>query len=228
MAFAAASAVAESVDPRPALIELARAGRGRDALAVVERELAERPTETKALGFQHLRGHLLEELNQPALASKAYIDALSGPAKIAAYSRYRVALGQERAGHPEVAAGLLATLVAALVLRVSPGKVAGLYVATFNQLKFAMLTIASMLGLAYLMKQKFEEVYQRPIRIEASPWGTDGGILGKVGNTPTVVIGPGETKVAHYPNEFIDLQEVALAAKLFANMILEWCEVSEA
>jgi len=78
-----------------------------------------------------------------------------------------------------------------------------------------------------LMKQKFEEVYQRPIRIEASPWGTDGGILGKVGNTPTVVIGPGETKVAHYPNEFIDLQEVALAAKLFANMILEWCKVSE-
>ncbi len=45
----------------------------------------------------------------------------------------------------------LATLVAALVLRVSPGKVVGLYVATFNQLKFAMLTIASMLGLAYLM-----------------------------------------------------------------------------
>jgi lactate permease len=45
----------------------------------------------------------------------------------------------------------LATLVAALVLRVSPGKVVGLYTATFNQLKFAMLTIASMLGLAYLM-----------------------------------------------------------------------------
>jgi lactate permease len=45
----------------------------------------------------------------------------------------------------------LATLVAALVLRVSPGKVVELYTATFNQLKFAMLTIASMLGLAYLM-----------------------------------------------------------------------------
>ncbi len=45
----------------------------------------------------------------------------------------------------------LATVAAALVLRVSPGKFVGLYVATFNQLKFAMLTIASMLGLAYLM-----------------------------------------------------------------------------
>ena len=78
-----------------------------------------------------------------------------------------------------------------------------------------------------LTKEKFEEVYKKPIKIEASPWGTDGGILGKVGNTPTIVIGPGETKMAHYPNEFIDLQEVMQAAKLFANMILEWCEVSE-
>ena len=46
---------------------------------------------------------------------------------------------------------LLATIAAALVLRVSPRRFAGLYAATFNQLKYAMLTIASMLGLAYLM-----------------------------------------------------------------------------
>jgi len=45
----------------------------------------------------------------------------------------------------------LATLVAAALLRVGPRRVAGLYVATFRQLSFAMLTIALMLGLAYLM-----------------------------------------------------------------------------
>jgi lactate permease len=45
---------------------------------------------------------------------------------------------------------LLATLLAAFVLRV-PGRIVGLYVATFKQLKYALLTIASMLGLAYLM-----------------------------------------------------------------------------
>ncbi len=44
-----------------------------------------------------------------------------------------------------------ATLAAALFLRVKPRKVVDLYVATFDQLKFAMLTIALMLGLAYLM-----------------------------------------------------------------------------
>ena len=46
---------------------------------------------------------------------------------------------------------LLATLAAAILLRVKPAKVVNAYTATFKQLKFAMVTIASMLGLAYLM-----------------------------------------------------------------------------
>jgi len=45
----------------------------------------------------------------------------------------------------------LATIAAAAVLRVSPSKFVGIYRATFEQLSFAMLTIACMLGLAYLM-----------------------------------------------------------------------------
>ncbi|MDH4065968.1 MAG: L-lactate permease, partial [Acidobacteriota bacterium] len=45
----------------------------------------------------------------------------------------------------------LATIAAAAVLRVSPSRFVGIYKATFKQLSFAMLTIASMLGLAYLM-----------------------------------------------------------------------------
>jgi lactate permease len=45
----------------------------------------------------------------------------------------------------------LAILATALVLRVRPGRIVNLYVATFKQLKLAMLTIALMLGLAYMM-----------------------------------------------------------------------------
>ena len=45
----------------------------------------------------------------------------------------------------------LATLLAALLLGVRPGKVVDIYRATFKQLAYAMVTIASMLGLAYLM-----------------------------------------------------------------------------
>ncbi len=45
----------------------------------------------------------------------------------------------------------LAILATAVVLRVRPGQVVKTYVDTFKQLKFAILTIACMLGLAYLM-----------------------------------------------------------------------------
>jgi L-lactate transport len=46
---------------------------------------------------------------------------------------------------------LFAILATALVLRVAPARVARIYVDTFKQLKLALLTIACMLGLAYLM-----------------------------------------------------------------------------
>jgi lactate permease len=46
---------------------------------------------------------------------------------------------------------LLAIFATAIVLRVRPGQLAKAYVGTFRQLALAMVTIASMLGLAYLM-----------------------------------------------------------------------------
>jgi lactate permease len=45
----------------------------------------------------------------------------------------------------------LATIVSALILGVKPSRFVGIYRATFKQLSLAMATIASMLGLAYLM-----------------------------------------------------------------------------
>jgi len=45
----------------------------------------------------------------------------------------------------------IATILAAMFLRVGPKQFASIYVATFKQLSFAILTIASMLGLAYVM-----------------------------------------------------------------------------
>ena len=45
----------------------------------------------------------------------------------------------------------LATVAAAICLRVKPRQLVGVYAATFNQLKVPMLTIAVMLALAYLM-----------------------------------------------------------------------------
>ncbi|WP_110927801.1 peptidase [Bacillus massiliglaciei] len=64
--------------------------------------------------------------------------------------------------------------------------------------------------------------------IEASPWGTDGGYLSAVGGIPVVVFGPGETKMAHDADEYIEIDRMIEAAKVIAVTILRWCGVDEA
>jgi acetylornithine deacetylase len=77
-----------------------------------------------------------------------------------------------------------------------------------------------------LVSEDYSAVYGKPIKIEASPWGTDAGILGSVGKIPALVIGPGETRVAHYPDEFIVIEEILTAARLFARILIDWCVVN--
>ncbi|MGJ7909522.1 peptidase [Neobacillus sp. LXY-1] len=67
---------------------------------------------------------------------------------------------------------------------------------------------------------------QHPV-IEASPWGTDGGILSNFGHTPAVIFGPGITEVAHDANEHIHLEDMFLASEIIALTILNWCGVQE-
>lgn len=76
---------------------------------------------------------------------------------------------------------------------------------------------------AVTVLEQFRQVYDMDAIVEASPWGTDAGLLGQVGNIPALVIGPGETKMAHYPNEYIEINAMTEAARLFARIILDWC-----
>lgn len=78
-----------------------------------------------------------------------------------------------------------------------------------------------------VLSESFETVKGKQPAVEASPWGTDGGILSKVGNTPVVVFGPGVTEAAHDVNEFISLEEVFDAAEIIALAILEWCGTNQ-
>lgn len=99
-------------DPRPPLVELQRVGRNRDALALVDREIAARPQRAKEIGLSYLRGHLLEGLGDERRSAEAFATTMIETPALGPYGRYRLALGQMRAGHPEVAAGLLAAVVA--------------------------------------------------------------------------------------------------------------------
>ena len=74
-----------------------------------------------------------------------------------------------------------------------------------------------------LVAEQFSSVYGKQPVIEASPWGTDAGLLGRVGGIPALVIGPGVTKMAHFPNEYIETAEIREAARLFMRVIISWC-----
>nr|WP_310225228.1 peptidase [Paenibacillus qinlingensis] len=74
-----------------------------------------------------------------------------------------------------------------------------------------------------VLMQQYRVVKQDEPTIEASPWGTDGGLLTQVGETPCIVFGPGITQVAHYPNEHIVLDHMFEAAEIIALTIIHWC-----
>lgn len=100
------------VDLRSRLVELQIEGKHREALALVEQERADRPKEARRLGLDYLRGHLLDFLGRSSEAGEAFVQAMAETPALKLYSRYRLALEQDRMSHPEVAAGLVATVVA--------------------------------------------------------------------------------------------------------------------
>ncbi|MBD0383249.1 peptidase [Paenibacillus sp. WST5] len=74
-----------------------------------------------------------------------------------------------------------------------------------------------------ILGQQYREVRREEPVIEASPWGTDGGLLTLLGETPCIVFGPGLTHVAHYPNEHIVLDHMFEAAEMIALTLIHWC-----
>ncbi|HTQ80909.1 MAG TPA: lytic transglycosylase domain-containing protein [Thermoanaerobaculia bacterium] len=100
-------------DPRPELVQLQLEKRHGEALRRLDRAGVEEAELAHRLGLDYLRGTLLELLGRRQDAMDAFAAAMAETPLLLSYSRYRLALAQERAGHPEVAAGLVAATVAA-------------------------------------------------------------------------------------------------------------------
>ncbi len=78
-----------------------------------------------------------------------------------------------------------------------------------------------------ILVDQYRNVTEAEPVIEASPWGTDGGLLAQVGQTPAIVFGPGVTEVAHYPNEYIVLDTMIEAAEIIALTLIHWCGTAD-
>jgi hypothetical protein len=99
-------------DPRPELVELELAGKTQEALARVAQEIAQHPEDSRRLGLDYLHGHLLDRVGRPQDAGQAFVRVMARSPTLRFYGRYRLALDSDVTGHPEVAAGLVSTVVA--------------------------------------------------------------------------------------------------------------------
>lgn len=57
----------------------------------------------------------------------------------------------------------------------------------------------------------------------AFPAWTDGALLARPGGVPTLVLGPGELALAHSPVEAVEVAELESAARLYAEIALDFC-----
>ncbi len=52
------------------------------------------------------------------------------------------------------------------------------------------------------------------------PYGSDARLFVHQGGTPTVLYGPGDPRVAHAPDEHVELEEIARCARALAVWVL--------
>ena len=110
LAVSAPPAAADD-DPRVEIVELQRQGRDAEALERARRLLEEDPSAAPP-GLDYLAGRLAHRLGRPKDAAEAFVRAMNAASELTGYGRYRAALVHDELGHPEMAAGLVAGVVA--------------------------------------------------------------------------------------------------------------------
>lgn len=130
----AAEAATAALDPRIAIVEAQSAGRNpRQALDQVERVIAEQPEWSRQVGLPYLEGRLLSRIGRNNDALQVFIRSARLSPDFQSEALLEVARGQMQAGHPEVAAGVLAAILRSPASEEQRGEAASLMVLSLNQ-----------------------------------------------------------------------------------------------
>ncbi len=99
------------IDFRIELVRLQSEGNLEGALEATLRIEGEQPERAHAAGVPYLRGHLLDQMGRPREAAEAFARSMATGDRLDSHARLRIAYDQLALGHPEVAAGLTATVL---------------------------------------------------------------------------------------------------------------------
>jgi acetylornithine deacetylase len=64
--------------------------------------------------------------------------------------------------------------------------------------------------------------------VYGGPYGSDLRLLTGIGGIPTIQYGPGDSKVAHAPDEWVAIDEVVDCARVLAALIIDRCHLADA
>jgi acetylornithine deacetylase len=71
-----------------------------------------------------------------------------------------------------------------------------------------------------------ERVTGAPAQLAAVTYGADMRHFILTGGMPCVMFGAGDVRLAHAPNESLDLEELFVAISVIANFIADWCGIA--
>ena len=69
--------------------------------------------------------------------------------------------------------------------------------------------------LVKLCQQCMFDLTDKEPELEGAPYGSDLRLLLNVGGIPTVLFGPGDVRVAHMPDEYVNVHDILLAARAY-------------
>lgn len=74
-----------------------------------------------------------------------------------------------------------------------------------------------------LVRSAHERVTGKTPQTYGGPYGSDLRLLTGIGGIPTVQYGPGDTVVAHAPDEYVAVDDLVTCAQVLADVIVEFC-----
>jgi len=73
----------------------------------------------------------------------------------------------------------------------------------------------------------YQDIDGGPARVEGVTYGADLRLLVLEGQTPTVLFGPGDVRVAHQPDEYVPVADLIVAVRTLALTVLRFCGYEE-
>ena len=67
------------------------------------------------------------------------------------------------------------------------------------------------------------EVGQGEVKLVGVPYWSDGAVLSSSGAIPTCIFGPGDIRVAHAPDEYVNIEDVYRAAEIYSKVAKKFC-----